>query len=234
MKQNNAVHTEPPIARFANGERFSGGPVTATVLRMKMNATFDRLLNAIKKRIPHAEFALRPPVKRDSIREAEKQLGYTLPKELTDLLLLHDGQEHPHDWGNERLIPLLLSMPLGNGNTSEPHSFLPLDEIVKRTLMWKRYGIEAQKRFGFDYVSDSYDINGPATYHVSQLVVGQESDVTTLDTKPTAQGTIWQVVTIDHDPPVISVHSPGIREHFEKIAISVENGTQTYHKFAEQ
>ncbi|QDV59018.1 hypothetical protein Mal33_50430 [Rosistilla oblonga] len=29
---NNAVHTEPPIAWFANGERFSGGPVTAGVI----------------------------------------------------------------------------------------------------------------------------------------------------------------------------------------------------------
>ena len=31
MQDNKAVHTEPPIARFANGERFSGGPVTAGV-----------------------------------------------------------------------------------------------------------------------------------------------------------------------------------------------------------
>ncbi len=29
--QNNAMHTEPPIARFANGECFSGGPVIAAV-----------------------------------------------------------------------------------------------------------------------------------------------------------------------------------------------------------
>ncbi|WP_146523616.1 hypothetical protein Pla52nx_000029 [Stieleria varia] len=28
------MHTKPPIARFANGERFSGGSVTATVTRM--------------------------------------------------------------------------------------------------------------------------------------------------------------------------------------------------------
>ena len=26
------MHTEPPVARFANGERFSGGPVTADVM----------------------------------------------------------------------------------------------------------------------------------------------------------------------------------------------------------
>ncbi len=32
LADNNAVHTEPPIARFANGGRFSGGPVTAAVI----------------------------------------------------------------------------------------------------------------------------------------------------------------------------------------------------------
>ena len=32
VADNNAVHTEPPVARFANGERFSGGPVTADVM----------------------------------------------------------------------------------------------------------------------------------------------------------------------------------------------------------
>jgi hypothetical protein len=32
IRDNNAVHTEPPIARFANGARYSGGPVTAAVM----------------------------------------------------------------------------------------------------------------------------------------------------------------------------------------------------------
>jgi hypothetical protein len=36
IADNNAVHTTPPIARFANGVRVSGGSVTADVSAIEM------------------------------------------------------------------------------------------------------------------------------------------------------------------------------------------------------
>lgn len=44
MRNNNAVHTEPSIARFANEKRFSGGPVTAAdqdATQCNVNATTE-------------------------------------------------------------------------------------------------------------------------------------------------------------------------------------------------
>ncbi len=40
---NNAVHTKPPIARLANGERVSGGSVTAVVRAIKSWPTTTRM-----------------------------------------------------------------------------------------------------------------------------------------------------------------------------------------------
>jgi hypothetical protein len=42
------MHTKPPIARLANGQRFSGGPVTAAVIWLQRDELLSPQSNAMK------------------------------------------------------------------------------------------------------------------------------------------------------------------------------------------
>lgn len=174
---------------------------------------WSRLKDHLSRTFPAALQSLNPPVTDEQLARAERKLGFTLPGDLKESLLVHDGQ--PQITGFPPTpIPLIPSTEAATWGL-----FAPLDLIVQVT---KPYNQTDWSEFGCT------EFDGPVRQEPPwQMVVFVDpgsGDVLAMDLNPASEGNRGQVLAINHDPSQLIVLAPSYRDWFEELVKRYESG----------
>lgn len=176
-----------------------------------------RLENHLQRTFPAALQSLNPPATEENLARAERMLGFALPDDLKQALLVHDGQlqetgRPPHT------VPLIPSTEAATWG-----EFAPLDLIVRSSNTYNATDWSEQL--------EHYEFDGPvrrdAALRMLVFVDSGSGDVLAMDLNPPPEGAYAQVVAINHDPPQLIVLSPSFRDWFEELVARFESGRYT-------
>ncbi|HJT30682.1 MAG TPA: SMI1/KNR4 family protein [Pirellulales bacterium] len=179
-----------------------------------MIALWRRLENHLQQTFPAALRSLNPPATEEQLARAERMLGFALPEDIKQLLLVHDGQlqetgRPPHT------VPLIPSTEAATWG-----EFAPLDLIVHSSNSYNATDWSEQL--------EHYEFDGPVcrdpALRMLVFVDAGSGDVLAMDLNPPPEGEYAQVVAINHDPPQLIVRSPSLRDWFEELVARYESG----------
>lgn len=183
-----------------------------------VQATMQRLCRAITQLVPPINARLRGPAAPDDIASAEHALGLSFPRDLTSLLLCHNGQHFfDSDAGyGDPLIPMMRHAATGQRNS---HYWLAgAEEVVEQTL---RYREEDPW-----YRDEPFETHGPVRYHDRFLFVtnSENADCLVLDLLPEPGGVVGQVVLFCTQAPQLMVLAPRLETFLQSLTVDYENG----------
>jgi|WetSurMetagenome_2_1015567.scaffolds.fasta_scaffold07334_5 cell wall assembly regulator SMI1 len=138
----------------------------------------------------------------------EERLGVTLPVDFKESCAIHDGQKSEADL-----------IPVGYGT----YFLLPLSKIPGEQKLWN----SLLKGGEFEGAQGEPDEGvAAAWWHPGWVPFAANGggDNLCLDLAPTPQGTVGQVIKVEHDNPERNLLAPSFAAWLQELAASLENG----------
>jgi cell wall assembly regulator SMI1 len=173
----------------------------------------------------------------DKIREAERKLNLELPSQLSELLLIADGQKQKRSDGG-RYDFLLPAMKFGSSAYEDHYSdfayLCGVDEMVENNLLAREvYEIMRSDGFEFGGPDNPHEKFGPVTAHESMIEISSAGNAASIsvDLDPPSGGTYGQLVALNEQPWAVGLLARDLIEYLEILTDGYRSGRFFRHDF---
>ncbi len=189
---------------------------------------FADLVNSLRSLQPPIDAEFNPGTTTEKIKEAELKLGLTFPPQLSELLLIADGQKQQKDDGSDHDL-LLPEMRFGvsDDDFSAYSYFCGVDSIVGNTLLNRQVRqIIRSDGFEIDDPEDPYKKFGPVTIHDSIIVISTVDNpaMICVDLDPPPGGTYGQIIALNDQPNSAGVLAADLVEYLDILSAGYRSG----------
>lgn len=198
---------------------------------------FSRLVDCLQSKQIDIEFD--PGTTIDKIKEAERKLNIELPSQLSELLLIADGQKREKSDGNDYDM-LLPEMKYGTSSYGDHFSAFAylcgVDEMVKGVLSARRvYEIMRSDGVEFGNQDGLYPRFGPVIFHESMILISSGGNPASIcvDLDPPPGGTCGQIVAVNEEPCSVGLLARDLTEYLEILTDGYRSGRFSRDEFGE-
>ncbi|QTH40946.1 SMI1/KNR4 family protein [Cohnella sp. LGH] len=180
---------------------------------MKIKQTLQEIAELLRDELPELGHSLNPPASEDELHKAEEELGFSLPTELWELYLTHNGEK-------EDGPGLFFGLP-----------FLPLDGMMAEWRIWadleeQMEGLESEHySVPAGWIKEQYINRG--WLPISKDWGGNNLGV---DIDPDREGTAGQIINFGRDEEIKYVIARNLSHWLQFIHDTAKAGNYTVHE----